>query len=836
MFHRFKFIYVFIKFIFLFSLYTNSTYGFETVKDINIPELLEINFKKKALKEYIFNLYKAKISLASSSSIKDRYKKWHPIQIRINNEKNEGTFFNGKARVTGDSYRHIDIQNLNSSLKIKLKRDNISGITTFRLILPKAIGNDVNDDGKNEILWSILMEFLGYPTLYKAIIKVKLNEKIYDAYFEEGFEKEFIERWGFREAPILKGDERQFWYNRNQNLKETDAVNFIIQNRKFLKNHTSLKILMNGIDSNQYYRLNEFYSLNSFFAKHGITINNRRFLFDPIRNFKIPIYYDGEVKLSTLPPKWKFDRHKKINCDATLKLFKSNFRNNIYLNKINFEYKKRSFTKLNKLQKCIVKFIINHRSSWSKNEVQVLERRDYKKSEHGDYWNLNRKFRGTGKNINTKDLKANFSLIEQPEIIKYRNNEFYSCNQEVATNDCQKLDFLQARKYLIGKSKPKILKDLSKAFPFIMHNNKNQKTPNLINIFEKNKNIVLKNDTLTLIKLNENLEQLNVYNNNFNSRLILTGNTSKKFKLFVKKVSNLKISNSPIRYDEHLLTGCVTFIDTKFNGGKISIEQKNCEDSINIISSKGQIDEIKVENAKFDAIDLDFSDIKIKLINVENAGNDCVDVSSGTYNFDKTSVTNCGDKAVSVGENSRALINNLINNNSKTGLASKDSSITYVKNYNVDQKSNKGTTNYCISAYRKKQEFYGGYVYYNNTNCESFFNDEVSVIKKTNDINCDEIILHDKNNFCLNKKQLKSFDFNCSQVNRKYFEYGFFNADFKKINILNYIQQKNDYKNSASCINKLNLKKFEGKNLYIFSKDLNGKLLAYSLIELNHEK
>ena len=85
MFHKSKFLYIFIKFIFLFSLYTNHTHGFETVKDITIPKLFEINFKKQALKKYIFNLYKAKLSNASSTSIKDRFKKWYPVQIRINN-------------------------------------------------------------------------------------------------------------------------------------------------------------------------------------------------------------------------------------------------------------------------------------------------------------------------------------------------------------------------------------------------------------------------------------------------------------------------------------------------------------------------------------------------------------------------------------------------------------------------------------------------------------------------------------------------------------------------------------------------------------------------------
>ena len=48
------------------------------------------------------------------------------------------------------------------------------------------------------------------------------------------------------------------------------------------------------------------------------------------------------------------------------------------------------------------------------------------------------------------------------------------------------------------------------------------------------------------------------------------------------------------------------------------------------------------------------------------------------------------------------------------GLASKDSSITYIQNSLFEK------LNTCISAYNKKQEFDGGIVRVNNLRCKNF--------------------------------------------------------------------------------------------------------------------
>ena len=51
------------------------------------------------------------------------------------------------------------------------------------------------------------------------------------------------------------------------------------------------------------------------------------------------------------------------------------------------------------------------------------------------------------------------------------------------------------------------------------------------------------------------------------------------------------------RSDENLLTGCLTFYETKLENIKIRSENAHCEDSVNFISSTGSINNIEINNA-----------------------------------------------------------------------------------------------------------------------------------------------------------------------------------------------------------------------------------------------
>ena len=126
---------------------------------------------------------------------------------------------------------------------------------------------------------------------------------------------------------------------------------------------------------------------------------------------------------------------------------------------------------------------------------------------------------------------------------------------------------------------------------------------------------------------------------------------------------------------------------------------------------KSCINSIKTFNAKSDALDIDFSNIKIDEVYINKANNDCIDLSGGKYELGKLNLSECNDKALSVGEKSTVKLSNLLVLNSTIGLSTKDSSTISIDNLNIEN------TQICFEAKRKKQEFLGGIINLSNYNC-----------------------------------------------------------------------------------------------------------------------
>ena len=173
-------------------------------------------------------------------------------------------------------------------------------------------------------------------------------------------------------------------------------------------------------------------------------------------------------------------------------------------------------------------------------------------------------------------------------------------------------------------------------------------------------------------------------------------------------------------------------INLKVKNISIIANGSSCEDTINLINVKGLISKIDIKNSFSDGLDVDFSEVKIDTIKIDTAQNDCVDFSAGNYELNYLDLKNCGDKALSVGEKSLLTLNKIIIENADIGIASKDSSIVklndaYLKNLKT-----------CVAAYKKKQEFNGGFIEVENMKCENYY-------KKT------DIDLHSK---ILNKYEL----------------------------------------------------------------------------------
>jgi len=220
------------------------------------------------------------------------------------------------------------------------------------------------------------------------------------------------------------------------------------------------------------------------------------------------------------------------------------------------------------------------------------------------------------------------------------------------------------------------------------------------------------------------------YNFNFfnkDSRLIISNQLIKKNTLnFYSHINwkkeKLKISS---RFDKKLLTGCVTIIDSIIEDINIFSSNMHCEDALNIIRSEGVISELKFINSKYDALDIDYSDISLLKSNITNSGNDCLDLSFGNYKINLAKLTNCKDKGISVGEKSKAEINETSISNAQIAIAAKDESEVFVSNSLA-----KEIINYCLAAYNKKSEFNGAKITYKKFQCNNKnYVDSFSLIK-----------------------------------------------------------------------------------------------------------
>ena len=213
------------------------------------------------------------------------------------------------------------------------------------------------------------------------------------------------------------------------------------------------------------------------------------------------------------------------------------------------------------------------------------------------------------------------------------------------------------------------------------------------------------------IKYDNELRKLTlIYDNSF-GKVLISNSILRNMKIIMLNKNKYKKVEYKKTYN---LTGCLTIMDTKLDDVSFIGENFNCEDTINFIRAEGSIKEIEINNSNSDAIDADFSKIKIKNLIVNLSKNDCLDVSYGIYEISNINAENCGDKGVSVGEMSILNSNKVLIKNTPIGLASKDGSKAMLIKFDGIN------LNKCLSAYKKKQEFSGGYISVMDFKCENY--------------------------------------------------------------------------------------------------------------------
>ena len=632
--------------------------------------------------------------------------------------------YKSRVRQHGHQKDHIALAQSGKavrSLDVELKSGNIIGAVRFKLLLPKT------RRGKNEILASLILKLSGFisPETFDVITEV--NNVKSKMIFQEKSVKELLEKNFRRESAIFEGDQTLLWSYKNYKNFELEPLSLakMVNNKWFLKGDISQKISLSAFSKLQLSYLNyasnvdkNLYSIidpnknnneifpNFYFTMlamngfHGLRPHNRKYYYNSFLSDFEPIYYDGMIKFGDLDQNPFRHNLNDIMSNAFKKPLNKNFINKLrsvakskklkkeFFKRIEYDYKDKEvffeksilsyLSNINKLNKMI-----------DKNSIILENERDFS-SQLKFYQNFQKE-----KNI-SQEIISNIELIDKNYLLRYKSGNIKELNQKkiskmLSTNILEK-------KRAIYLTKDDSIEDINNYKRKVQNFNGHIKTSNgiKINISKNNKKIEFiqsKNDDWVYID-NANLSDWDI-----------------KF-VGIKKDNNVLNENNQ-NFNEYGLTGCITFYNSKLDNINFEIENGKCEDSLNIISSTGQINNIFVKNSYSDAIDIDFSNIIINNSKIVNSGNDCLDFSGGNYILKKVNVQNCGDKGISIGEKSKIKINKLDIDFSKIGVSSKDLSETEL------QIANMKNTDLCAEVKQKKQEFGGAYLNIKKLSCKA---------------------------------------------------------------------------------------------------------------------
>ena len=749
---------ILINTIFFFFLLSNYSYSQENncysnldnsqaQKVFNsIPENIIIEIKQSRnwysnIFEVLVEREKKENQFANNSVLKKKNKRRFVATVRAYYKNNIVCSHKSRIRLHGDLKDHIQIidGNFFTSLDVKLDEGNINGIVDFKLLIPET-----RKDPNYEILFTKFLSEIDILAPRTFLLDVKVNNLEKKMLFQEKIRKEMLEYNKRVEGPLLEGSERYMFtfvennnpfFNAgidnqvaritNSNWAKKSENHFKISNKALTELN---KVYLKWIDEMilgpiniSHYNLNEnilsntnnigseklgiFSSLMyAVGARHGMSPHNRKFHWNSLGEYFEPVYYDGDIEIEQATNQMKMFNDKNYEFTIIKSKNVKKAQRIVENLKINILYNK-FIESGGKLSKDEVELFFKKLSN---NLIILQEYVSNKNFAPKDIRStmLNNYFDGLRKTkTKTKNLKVVYNSI-------YLDENYLLCNIE--DNECEKINL---QKDEISKLiSDELVKD-NTIYQYIGIK-ENLDEENQDNYYKKLriKNTDFYYDENIVIEYNKDQNNLNIFQKSpFARAYFINGELDTININFIGLEIDEDNQNQYTSINDYGLTGCLTFKNMKFNNVKIKGDKGACEDTINLINSIGEINEIKITDAFSDALDLDFSNLDIDNVMISKSNNDCADFSFGNYNIEKFNLNNCGDKALSVGERSVLNTNEAIISNSNIGIASKDSSIINVQETNIKN------TKECLAAYNKKQEFSGSYLKIKRSKCINYY-------------------------------------------------------------------------------------------------------------------
>jgi len=704
------------------SVDTDKFFEAEYATSLNIT-VEKIRKWNKNYFELVTDRYKS--SLEISRDILEKYKKKFNADITVTFDNGLKCRFPAKIRINGDHKDHILAPPPITSLDVKLLRGNINSSTEFKLFLPHTRRGD------NEIFITALLKNLNFISPKTYYIPTTFNNQEVIYLFQEKIAKELLESNRLREGPILEGDERFLWREDTKGFDRLGLARLVnrewadkgliglniskeavsVLNKAYLdyllgKHYDGSIESYGSIESEDTYlnsailgnnnelatkKNQEFQALLiALRAGHGLRPHNRLFYYDPMYKYFLPIYYDGNSTILSdkVPALKHLNKDSIIGSNYAITSIR-NLDKNKFMNQL-------KILNLTISQKQLDKIINTIELS-----LQQMSDSSDKYYEGGIY-------------------KPYFSIFDEPKKLLVFSDgkipKIISCNFSLTDCNHETLSHKEYSKLLNGRyENPNGIEYL------FVGNNKlsyeqglNENNSDVLT----SKTIEIENEVSMVIygqmdfSLDRNNKVLLLNQKDINDRALIVGGTLKDWTIDFQG-DDKGIIQYQQNFNNNLLTGCLTLLDLQVNNINITVNGTRCEDGINFIRVDGFLKNIHIYDAMSDALDVDFSNLHFNNINIENAGNDCIDFSAGKYEVFHSNLNKCRDKAISVGEQTVSFFHNVEISNSNVGIATKDSSMATINNAKFKD------TALCLSAYNKKQEFWGGKIKVYDYSCSS---------------------------------------------------------------------------------------------------------------------
>ena len=653
-----------------------------------LAEVVNLDFRVSKSKDWEVNL--SKIFASPTGWIDPSRKKNFEFEGFVTYESGTTCSLAGQIRVTGDYMDHVGFSDgrLVSSLYVRLEQGNVAGLVRFKLFLPKT------RNGDSEILAAEFFRQVGFISPRTALVETEVNGAQALRLIQEAPAKELLEFNQRREGPIIEGDGLflDLAASTMPDLEPLIGVKVINDNwgRSSLEAQEisldaalafSRPIPLSGNTEN--ISLSEFVVLSHVLGvEHGLGARNAVFYFNPITQLREPIYYDGfDGAFDMGSELWMSRTHQDLNVsDELVDLVKRRLRE--------FDF-----------------------HAWISSAVAlgatVDESRQRRLRENFLNWEGSLVPSALGIEYSLRESQS-FALVNGFLATRFdaSNRKFYACS-ESSNGACVDIDEADGYASIFGGHEL----DTGELLTFLGGFGSESSTfsPERIGIYDLPLGLTgFATGRGFEANYDPSSHLLSLRLTDHDTRILLSGSPSPGLEISMSAQLEEKPETptaiTETRFERNLLTGCLTLYEFVADRTTVRAQGGFCEDSINILSSRGSFDLVQIDDAMADALDLDFSNTSIAQLFVSDAGNDCSDFSAGDYVVVLARLNNCADKAISVGEGATLTSKDVQVWGASIVLAGKDSSSTHVNNLQASQ------SEICVLTYRKKQEFGGAEV------------------------------------------------------------------------------------------------------------------------------